>query len=123
MTLLISWLVLSLAVYLTALILPGFHIKKTSSVLLVAALFGVLHFLLGWLFFGLLTIATLGLAWLLAFITRIVVSAIILTLVDKFTDHLKIDGFKWALLGAITMSLIGTVAQWALAQAMGGMGS
>jgi len=119
MNLIISWLILSFSVYITALILPGFHIRKTSSVLIIAALFGLLHFLLGWLFFGLLTIATLGIAWLLAFLTRIVVSAIVLVLVDKFTDHLKIDGFKWALLGAVTMSLIGTLAQWALGQAMG----
>lgn len=120
MNLIITWLILSLAVYLTALLLPGFHIKKKSSVLIVAALFGVLHFLLGWLFFSVLTIATLGIAWLLAFLTRIVVSAIVLVLVDKFTDHLKIDGFKWALLGALTMSVIGTAAQWALGQVMAG---
>jgi putative membrane protein len=117
--LILSWLLLSLAVYLTALVLPGFHIKKTLSVLIISALFGVLHFLLGWLFFGLLTIATLGIAWLLAFLTRIVVSAIILCLVDKFTSHLKIDGFKWALLGALTMSIIGTGLQWLLGQVLG----
>lgn len=112
MSILISWLVLSLAVYLTALALPGFHIKKTSSALLIAALFGVLNFLLGWFFFTVFTVLTLGLAYLLAFITRVVVNAIILIIVDKTTDHLTIDGFKWALLGAIMMSLIGTGAQW-----------
>lgn len=112
MSILISWLVVSLSVYLTALALPGFHIKKTSSVLLIAALFGVLNFLLGWFFFTVFTVLTLGLAYLLAFITRVIVNAIILMIVDKATDHLKIDGFKWALAGAILMSLIGTGAQW-----------
>ncbi len=112
MSILISWLVLSLAVYLTALALPGFHIKKTSSVLLIAAIFGLLNFLLGWFFFTVFTVLTLGIAYLLAFVTRVIVNAIILVIVDKTTDHLTIDGFKWALLGSIMMSLIGTGAQW-----------
>jgi len=116
MSVLISWLILSLAVYLTALILPGFHIKKTSSVLIVAALFGVLHFVLGWFFFTVFTVLTLGVAYLLAFITRIIISAIVLMIVDKFTRHLTIDGFRWALLGAIVMSLIGTLAQYLIQQ-------
>jgi len=65
-------------------------------------------------FFTVFTVLTLGIAYLLAFITRIIVSAIVLMIVDKFTRHLTIDGFRWALLGAIMMSLIGTLAQWLL---------
>lgn len=119
MSVLISWLILSLSVYVTALALPGFHVKKTSSVLIVAALFGILHFLLGWFFFTVFTVLTLGIAYLLAFITRIFVSAIILMIVNKFSRHLTIDGFGWALLGAFTMSLLGTLAQYLLQQATG----
>ena len=28
------------------------------------------------------------------------------------TDHLKIDGFGWALAGALVMSLVGTLGEW-----------
>ncbi|MFO7892111.1 MAG: phage holin family protein [Longimicrobiales bacterium] len=110
--LILSWLILSLAVWLTAEVLPGFHVKSFGSALLVAALFGVLNFLLGWLFFAVLTIATLGLALLFAFITRWVINAIILKLTDALTDQLTIDSFGWALGGALMMSALGTLGEW-----------
>jgi len=112
MSLILSWLILSLAVWVTAVLLPGFHVKSAGSALLVAALFGVLNFLLGWLFFTVFTIGTLGLAYLLAFITRWIINAIILKITDALTDHLTIDGFSWALGGALMMSVIGTLGEW-----------
>lgn len=112
MSFLLSWLILSLAVWITALVLPGFHVKNFVSAILVAALFGVLHFLLGWLFFTVFTIATLGIAYLLAFITRWIITAIVLVITDKLTDALKIDNFGWALVGALVMSAVGTLGQY-----------
>ena len=114
MSILLSWAILAFAVWLTAVVLPGFHIKGFGSAVLVAALFGVLNFLLGWIFFAVLTIATLGLALLFAFVTRWVVNAIILVITDKLTDHLTIDSFGWALGGALMMSALGTLGQWLL---------
>lgn len=112
MELILSWLILSAAVWATDALLPGFHIKGPKSALLIAAIFGVLNFLLGWLLFAVFTILTLGLAWLLAFITRWIINAILLVLTDKLTDHLKIDSFGWALGGALVMSAVGTVGEW-----------
>lgn len=112
MELLLSWLILSVAVWVTAAVLPGFHVKSFGSAILVAAIFGVLNFLLGWLLFGVFTVATLGIAWLLAFITRWIINAILLKLTDALTDHLTIDGFGWALGGALMMSAIGTLGEW-----------
>jgi len=118
MAFILSWLILSFAVWLTAVVLPGFHVKSFGSAILVAAIFGVLNFLLGWLFFVIFTIATLGLAWLLAFITRWIINAIILMITHKVTDRLTIDGFKWALGGALMMSAIGTLGEWLLRSIM-----
>ncbi len=112
-----AWLVLSFAVWVTAAVLPGFHVKSFGSAVLVAALFGVLNFLLGWLMFAAFTVITLGIAWLLAFITRWIINAILLVLTDKLTDHLTIDSFGWALGGALMMSLVGTAAEWAVQSA------
>lgn len=112
MSLLLSWLILSLAVWLTSAILPGFHVRNFTSALLVAAVFGILNFFLGWLLFAIFTVATLGLAWLLAFITRWIIDAILLKLTDSLTDHLHIESFGWALGGALMMSLIGTIGEW-----------
>ncbi|MDN5871235.1 MAG: phage holin family protein [Nitrococcus sp.] len=112
MELLLSWLVLSFAVWVTDAVLPGFRVKSFGSAILVAAIFGVLNFLLGWLIFAFFTVITLGIAWLLAFITRWIVNAILLVLTDKLTDHLTIDHFGWALGGSFIMSVVGTFAEW-----------
>lgn len=112
MNLLLSWLVLSLAVWLTSALLPGFHVRDFKSAILVAALFGILNFLIGWLFFVMFTVATLGFAWLLAFVTRWIIDAIILKIVDSVSDRLTIDGFGWALGGALVMAAVGTMAEW-----------
>lgn len=118
MSVLISWFVLAFAVWLTAVILPGVKIKGFGSAILVAALFGVLNFFLGWLFFTVFAIATLGIALLLAFLTRWIVNAILLKMVDAMTDRIQIDGVRWALIAALVMSCIGSVTEWAL-QAVG----
>jgi putative membrane protein len=118
LNLILSWLIMSLAFWLTAVILPGFHLKSAKSAIIVAAVFGILNFLLGWLLFAIFTVVTLGIAWLLAFITRWIINAILLKLTDALTTHLRIDNFGWALLGALLISAISTVAQWML---MGGL--
>lgn len=112
MSILLSWLILTVAVWVTAAVLPGFHVKSVRSAIVVAAIFGVLNLLLGWLLFAIFAIVTLGLAWLFAFITRWIVNAILLKLTDALTDHLHIDGFRWALIGALMMSAIGTAGEW-----------
>ena len=91
--------------------LPGFHVKNFGSAFLVAAIFGVLNFFLGWIFFTLFTIATLGIALLLAFITRWIINAILLKITDALTDALEIDSFGWALGGALMMSILGTLGE------------
>ncbi len=114
MDFLLSWLILTIAVWLTAMVLPGFHVKSFGSAIVVAAIFGILNFLLGWLFFTIFTIATLGIAWLLAFITRWIINAILLKITDAVTDRLTIDSFGWALGGALMMSALGTLGEWLL---------
>ncbi len=111
MGILVSWIILSLSVWITAAILPGFRLRSPGSAFGVAAIFGVLDFLLGWVLFVVLALGTLGIGLVLAFITRWIVNAILLKLTDAFTDALTIDGFKWALGGAAMMSIIGTVGE------------
>lgn len=112
--LLLSWLILSFAVWVTAAVLPGFHIKSFGSAIVVAAVFGVLNLLIGWFFFTVLTIATLGLAYLFAFLTRWLINATLLYFTAALIKDFKVDGFGWALLGALVMSLVGTGTQWIL---------
>lgn len=112
MSLLVTWIILSLAVWITAVALPGFHVKSFGSAFVVAAIFGVLNFLLGWLFFTIFAIGTLGIALLLAFLTRWIINAILLKITDAISDALTIDSFGWALGGALMMSVLGSAGEW-----------
>ena len=114
MHLILSWLITTLAVWATAALLPGFHLKSAKSALIVAAIFGLLNFLLGWVLFAIFTVVTLGIAWLLSFITVWIINAIVLKLTDAMTDHLKIDGFGWALVGALVISVVSSLGHWML---------
>jgi putative membrane protein len=116
MSILLSWAILTGAVLLTAAVLPGFRIRGVGSALLVAALFGVLNFLLGWLLFVAIGISTLGLGFLLAFVTRWLVDAILLELVDAMTTRLWIAGFGTAFLAAMIMSGLGTLIELVVAR-------
>jgi putative membrane protein len=112
MSLLVSWLILSAAVWITALVLPGVHVRGVGGAIVVAAIFGILNALLGWLFVAVFAVAPHGLAWLLAFITRWIINAILLKITDALSDSIKIDGFGWALGAAFMISAIGTLGEW-----------
>jgi putative membrane protein len=73
----------------------------------VAAIFGILNFLLGWLLFAVLVVGTLGLGLLLSFLLHWVVNAILLKITDAFTSRLDIRSFGTALIAALVMSLLG----------------
>ncbi|MCX4243328.1 phage holin family protein [Paraliomyxa miuraensis] len=111
-SLLLSWIVLSLIIAITAAVIPGVNVRGFWGVVLVAALFGVLNVVIGWSLFVLIGIGTLGLGFLLAFVTRIVVNAILLKLVDALTTQLTITDFRYALLAAVVMSGLGTLMEW-----------
>ncbi len=117
MNILFSWLLLSLAVWLSSLILPGFRVRGFGGALLVGAIFGVLNWLLGHVLFVMIGLGTLGLGFLLAFLTRWLVDAILLKLTAVFTLRLEIRSFGWALLAALLMSLVGTASEYALYKA------
>lgn len=112
--LLISWLVLSLVMLVTAALLPGFRIRGIGGALVVAAVFGVLNVAIGWLLFVVIGIGTLGIGFLLAFLTRLFVDAILLKVVDGLSKSLEIDGFGWAFAGAAVMSGLSLLADWAI---------
>ncbi|RMG20910.1 MAG: hypothetical protein D6729_01990 [Deltaproteobacteria bacterium] len=108
MQILLSWLVLSVAVLLTAALLPGMRVRGISGALVTAALFGALNWLLGWLFFVVIGVATLGLGFLFAFLSRWLVNAIVLKMADALTDRLTIRSFGTAFIAAGLISLFGT---------------
>jgi putative membrane protein len=70
------------------------------------------NWLIGWLLFVLLGIASLGIGFLLAFITRWIVNAILLKVTDALSSNLNVRGFSTALWAALLLSLFATIGQW-----------
>src|SRR5690606_42066212 len=87
---LISWITIAFGLWVADKILDGLEVKGgVVSYLIVAAIFGTLSFLLGWLIYAILGIVTLGLGFLLSFITRLTVAAILLKVADVMSDRMR----------------------------------
>ncbi len=108
----ISFIVLLLSLNVAAHLLDGMEIKGgLGSHVLVGAIFGVLNAVLGPALFAAIGIGTLGLGFLLAFVSRLIATAIVLKIVDALTDRLNVKGFKTAFLAALLMSLTTSVCE------------
>jgi putative membrane protein len=114
MSILLSWLILSIAFWVTAQILPGFQIEGFKGALVAAAIFGLLNALIGWLLAGVIILATFGLGWLLPFVTRWLVNAIVLKIVDVSTDKLTIKNFGTAFVAGLVITTIGSIGEYLL---------
>ena len=116
--LLLQWLVLSLAFWLTAKIVPGFRVASLKDAIVVAAVFGVVNFLLGTILYYVFGIMTLGLGFLLSLLTHWFVNAILLKITDGITRRLEVRSFGTALIAALVMSLLGKLGVYVMNMAM-----
>jgi putative membrane protein len=116
--LLLQWLVLSLAFWLTAKVVPGFYVRGLGDAIVVAAVFGIVNFLLGTILYYVLGIATLGIGFLLGIITHWIVNAILLKITDGLTRRLEVRSFGTALIAALVMSVLGRLGVYAVNLAM-----
>lgn len=103
MNLIIRLLITSLVAFgLSEYVLSGVHIDNFKTAIVFAIILGVLNiFVKPFLkLFGLpLTIITLGLF-------SLVINAAVILLADYLIDGMKIDGFWWALLFSILLSVL-----------------
>ena len=99
------WILLSISLYLTAILVPGFRIKSFFSSLWAVVIIGLLNtFILPvlWFFTLPINIITLGLF-------TFVLNAIILRIAAGLLKGFDIDGWLSAIIGAIVLAFV----QWA----------
>ena len=90
------------AFFLSKYILPGVHIDGFSTALIFAIVLGILNLILKPILSILgfpLTIITLGLF-------SLVINTIIILVTDYFVDGMNIDGFGWAFIFSILLSVV-----------------
>jgi putative membrane protein len=115
---LLTWLVYAVAFWLTAKVVPGFRVQGLVGAVVAAAIFGLLNYALGQVFFVLLGIATLGIGFLLAFLTRWIVNAILLRVAAALTPRLEIKSFGTAFVAGLVISLLASAGEWILTRAL-----
>ena len=102
MSLLIRWILNTLALFLVVKIVPGFTWRDWLSLAIAAAVLGLLNAVVRPVLFVLtlpITVVTLGLFLL-------ILNAIMLELTAWLVPGFGIEGFGWAVLGALVLSLV-----------------
>ncbi len=102
MSILINWLVSGLAILVSAYILPGVHVSSLSAALVTAVVLGVVNAFIK----PILVVLTLPISILTLGLFTLVINALLILLTSKLVPGFQVDGFLWALIFSIVLSLI-----------------
>lgn len=105
MEILIGWLVSTLAIIVTAYLLPGVHIESFVTALVAAVVLGIINSIIK----PVLLLLTLPLNFLSLGLFTFVINAFLVMLATKFVPGFVVDGFLWALAFSIVLSLVNSV--------------
>ncbi|HVZ11589.1 MAG TPA: phage holin family protein [Patescibacteria group bacterium] len=102
MSIIISLLVNGVAVFAAGYILPGVHIADFVTAIIVAIILGVINTFIK----PILTILTLPLTIITLGLFSLVINAVIILIVAAIVPGFKVDGFLWAVVFSIVLSII-----------------
>jgi putative membrane protein len=92
--------------FLLAALLPSVNIRSYGTAIGVALVIGILNATIGFLLRLPLNILTLG---LLSFIVRLIVTAVMIKLADKFFSGFEVKGWAPAFILAVCIAIAGTL--------------
>jgi putative membrane protein len=99
---LIHWLVIALALWVTAYILPGVHIESTQALAIAAVVLGLVNALVR----PILTLLTLPITILTLGLFYFLVNGFTFLLATKVVPGFGVSSYWWAVLGALGVSII-----------------
>lgn len=99
---LIHWLVIALALWVTAYVLPGVNVDSTQALAIAAVVLGLVNALIR----PILTILTLPITILTLGLFYLVINGLTFLLASKLVSGFHVAGFWWAVLGALLVSII-----------------
>ena len=105
MTLLVSWLILAVAIFIAARILPGLQIDSFGRALVVAVVLALLNTVLR----PLLAFVFAPLTWITFGLFSLVINGLVLWATGGLVSGFKVQGCLWAVLGALLISIIRTL--------------
>lgn len=101
-------LLLSVAVFVVARLLPGVHLKNFGTAILVAVVYSVINFLL----YRILVFLSLPFMILTFGLFAVVINGFLLWLTDQLIEDFEIEGCVTTLIAAILISLANMGLQW-----------
>jgi putative membrane protein len=105
MNFLIRIIITALVAFGLSYLLDGVHIDAFTTALILALVLAVLNALVK----PILVILTLPITILTLGLFLLVINALIIMLGDRFIDGFKVDGFWWALLFSILLSVVSSI--------------
>jgi putative membrane protein len=114
MKILLGWAINALALLAIPYLLSGVHVKSFVTALVVALVLGLLNTLIR----PILVLLTLPITILTLGLFIFVINGLLFWLVGSFTEGFKVDGFWWAVAGAIVYSIV----SWAISAVVFGIG-
>jgi putative membrane protein len=112
MNFIIRLLVTAAVAYGLAHFLSGVHIPNFKDAIIFALILAVLNAIIK----PILVLLTLPITILTLGLFLFVINAIIILLADKAMDGVKIDGFMWALIFSLILSVLSSVLQGLLTE-------
>lgn len=104
----VNLILLSISIFLVSSLLPGIYIKNYGTAIVVAVVYSVINFFLGWLLVILsfpFIILTLGLF-------TFVINAVLLWLTDRVVNDFEIKNFWTTIAAAFLISLTHSLLHW-----------
>ena len=99
---LIHWLIIALALWVTAYILPGVHIESNQALAIAAIVLGLVNALIR----PILTLLTLPITILTLGLFYLLVNGFTFLLASKVVPGFVVSSYWWAVLGALVVSIV-----------------
>lgn len=104
MGILINWLISAMVIFSIAYVVPGVHVLDFTTALVVALILGIINAFLK----PVLLILTLPINILTLGLFTFVLNAILIILVSNIVPGFTVDGFIWALIFGVILSIANT---------------
>lgn len=102
MTLLLIWILNAVALLVVAYVLPGIHVASFGSAMIAAVVLGLLNTLVK----PILTLLTLPITIVTLGLFLLVINALVFWMAGSILSGFQVDGFWWAVIGAIIYSVV-----------------
>lgn len=105
MTLLLTWVLQALALMIVAYVLPGITVTSFVSALIAAVILGLVNAVV----YPILAILTLPITIVTLGLFLLVLNVLMFWLAGSVFNGFKVDGFWWAVIGAVLYSIISAI--------------